>query len=153
MDNTKQRVRLLNLAVTFALFIGKLAHAQQKPHVFVSAITHPGSHMASLDTQYRFDRTLERAVGKKYPLVSSGTPPALLGKYMKSDGYYWIGGSWVYGCGQTCKGSFTYSAYAAHSKGNVEYPVKSCDAQDAPEECAQEAAAYLDDIIRQETAK
>ena len=153
MNDAKQRGRLLNLAVTFALLIGELAHAQQKPHVFVSAITHAGPHMASLDTQYRFDRTLERAVAKKYALVSSDTPPALLGKYMKSDGYYWIGGSWVYGCGQTCKGSFTYSAYAAHSKGNVEYPVKSCDAQEAPEQCAQEAAAYLDDIILQATAK
>ena len=122
MNDTKQHGRLLNLAVTFALLIGKLAYAQQKPHVFVSAITHSGPHMASLDTQYRFDRTLERAVAKKYALVSLDTPPALLGKYMKSDGYYWIGGSWVYGCGQTCKGSFTYSAYAAHSKGNVEYP-------------------------------
>jgi hypothetical protein len=75
MNDTKQRGRLLNLAVTFALLIGKLAHAQQKPHVFVSAITHAGPHMTSLDTQYRFDRTLERTVAKKYALVSLDTHP------------------------------------------------------------------------------
>jgi hypothetical protein len=142
----------LNLAVAIVLLIGEIAHAQQKPHVFVSPLTHSGSHTAALNNQYRFDRALERAVAKKYALVPSSTPPALLGKYMKSDGYFWIGGSWGYGCEQTCKSSFTYSAYAAHSKGNVEYPLKSCDVQEAPEQCAQEALAYLDDVISKENA-
>ena len=59
--------------------------------------------MASLDTQYRFDRTLERGLPKEERVGIVRDPPALLGKYMKSDGYYWIGGSWVYGSGRRAK--------------------------------------------------
>ena len=138
------------LAVMLAMSNAGHANGQMEPHVFVSSLTRAGLHSDPKAFQYRFDRALERAVAEKYVLVPSNTKPALLGKYMKSDGYFWIGGSGGYGCGLTCKASFTYSAYAAHSAGTVEHPLRSCDIQEPPEQCAREAAAYLDDVIRQD---
>lgn len=76
-DTIRLIVWPLSLAVAFALLIGEVAYAQQKPHVFVSALTHSSSHTAALDNQYRFDRTLERAVARKYALVPASTPPVL----------------------------------------------------------------------------
>jgi hypothetical protein len=113
----------------------------QKPHVFVSAMTRPGAHVtASLEYQYRFDRALEKEVAKKYGLVPYDTKPALLQTLMKTENYYWVGGS-----------SGSYSAYAAHPRYKFAMnEVKPCDLVGTPEKCATEAAAYVDEIIRED---
>ena len=113
----------------------------QKPRVFVSAMTRPGAHVTgSLEYQYRFDRALEKEVAKKYALVPYDTKPALLQTLMKSENYYWVGGS-----------SGSYSAYAAHPRYKFAMnEARPCDLVGTPEKCATEAAAYVDEIIRED---
>jgi len=113
----------------------------QKPHVFVSAMTRPGAHVTGpQEYQYRFDRALEKEVAKKYALVPYDTKPALLQTLMKTENYYWVGGS-----------SGSYSAYAAHPRYTFAMnEAKPCDIVGTPEKCATEAAAYVDEIIRED---
>ena len=113
----------------------------QKPHVFVSAMTRPGAHVTGpQEYQYRFDRALEKEVAKKYVLVPYDTKPALLQTFMKTENYYWVGGS-----------SRSYSAYAAHPRYTFAMnEAKPCDIVGTPEKCATEAATYVDEIIRED---
>ena len=131
------------------LVVALSAMAQtNKAHVFVSAMTQSGQPITNgpLVYQYQFDRALEREVRKKYILVPISTKSATLSALLKQDGYYWVGGSFSQGVA-----AGGYSAYAA--KPRYQFPMneaKNCAAKDTPEQCAAEAFAYVDEIIRED---